>query len=568
MQAAALNSWLVGLTERAGSFLRPRAHDCQDLEPVNDEAWINRLCWAFVVLGLAIRLTRYLVMYPIWHDEAFLAVNFLDRDYRDLLRPLEYSQVAPVCFLWIELTAVRIFGFSEWSLRLFAATCGLASVLMFRHLATRIFRGVPLVFAVAVFATSFYPIRHSAEIKPYASDLLAALVLITFAIEWWRFPERSRWLWALAAVTPILLAVSYPAVLVAAATVLALAPEVMRSDRATVRLAFLSFGVIAAACFLAVYFGLAVAQSTAILSYYREGWWRDSFPPIGRPWQLPYWFIWVHTGRMMAYPFGEKAGASTANFLAALLGGVILWRSKQPTLLRLLVFPFLMGLTASCLGRYPYGGPPRVTQYLVPSIILLLALGGAAFLARASTFKWARHSVSVSLCFLAAIGISLIARDLVEPYREKSDLVTRDFARWFWSEHGRDADILCTKTDLGFSFRPELWQLGMSAVYRCNQRMFSPPRATNRLRDRVIAEPTSRPLRLVFFDELPEGNPVYDCWIRRLRESYEIGPVRDFVISPGRPGEMWLRDRYLSLEVRPRADGKPVARSETSSAAR
>src|SRR6516162_461317 len=114
MQAAALNSWLVGLTERAGSFLRPRAHDCQDLEPVNDEAWINRLCWAFVVLGLAIRLTRYLVMYPIWHDEAFLAVNFLDRDYRDLLRPLEYSQVAPVCFLWIELTAVRIFGFSEW----------------------------------------------------------------------------------------------------------------------------------------------------------------------------------------------------------------------------------------------------------------------------------------------------------------------------------------------------------------------------------------------------------------------------------------------------------------------
>jgi hypothetical protein len=55
---------------------------------------------------------------------------------------------------------------------LFPALCGLASVILFRHLAVRLLRGIPLVLAVGIFATAFYPVRHSAEIKPYASDLL------------------------------------------------------------------------------------------------------------------------------------------------------------------------------------------------------------------------------------------------------------------------------------------------------------------------------------------------------------------------------------------------------------
>src|SRR5271168_3925438 len=94
--------------------------------------WLERAVWGFVLLGLLVRLVRYLVVYPIWHDEAFLAVNFLDRGYRDLLRPLDYAQVSPILFLWIELTVVRVLGFSEWSLRLFPAICGLASVILFR----------------------------------------------------------------------------------------------------------------------------------------------------------------------------------------------------------------------------------------------------------------------------------------------------------------------------------------------------------------------------------------------------------------------------------------------------
>jgi len=555
-------SWLDRLAKYASSFVRPRSSNGYDADPTN-EAWITRLCWAFVVLGLMIRLVRFLVVYPIWHDEAFLAVNFLDRGYRELLRPLEYVQVAPVCYLWIELTAVRLFGFSEWSLRLFAVICGLSSVLVFRHLASRVLRGVPLVLAVAIFATAFHPIRHSAEVKPYASDLLASLCLMTLAVEWWRIPQRSPWLWALAAVVPILLAVSYPAVLVAAAVSLALAPEALRSDRRSVRLAFLTYNIVLAGSFLTLYFSFTVVQSSALLSYYRQGWWKDSFPPLLQPWKVPFWLLSVHTGSTLAYPIGEKAGGSTATFLVAILGGLILWKAKQPTLFRLVAFPFLMGLAASCLGQYPYGGPPRVSQYLVPSIILLTGLGGAGLIARASTWKWGKHSLDVTFIALAALGVVLMARDLVKPCRISDDLVSRNFARWFWSKYSRDADLLCVKTDLGFSFRPELWQFGVSAVYLCHQRMFSPVRSPYGSLDRPSAAPTSRPLRLVFFDEVPEGNPVFDRWMEQLRRSYDIGRPLDFVVCPGRPDDLWLRDRYLVIELRPRGSDNPLARSIT-----
>src|SRR4051794_34875575 len=96
-----------------------------------DPRRLDRAVRAFVVLGLGLRLLRYLLNYPLWGDEAFAAVNFRARVSRGRLRPLEYGQICPPLFLWSELTAVRLFGFSERSLRLVPLACSLASVVLF-----------------------------------------------------------------------------------------------------------------------------------------------------------------------------------------------------------------------------------------------------------------------------------------------------------------------------------------------------------------------------------------------------------------------------------------------------
>jgi Dolichyl-phosphate-mannose-protein mannosyltransferase len=360
------------------------------------------LTWGFVGLGVLVRLVRYLVVYPIWHDEAFLAVNFLDRGYPDLLRPLDYSQVSPILFLWVELTAVRLLGFSEWSLRLFPAICGILGVFLFRSLAARLLRGMALLFAVGIFAAAFYPIRHSAEVKPYSSDLLSALVILALAVNWWRSPAQSRWWWILCGVVPVLLALSYPAVFVAAAVSLALGQKALQHPAARVRLGYLVFNLIAAASFIGLYFACTFTQATALRSYYRFGYWRDSFPPWQHPWRLPAWLIGVHTGTTMAYPIGGERGASILTLIAVLTGVFVLCRGRRAVIARLLLAPCAVGLATALLGRYPYGGAPRITQYLVPSICLLAGLGGAFLVARLPS-PWLRRSGSRSSLVISSI---------------------------------------------------------------------------------------------------------------------------------------------------------------------
>jgi hypothetical protein len=520
--------------------------------PAGLEAWVNRATWAFVALGLAVRLVRYLVVYPIWHDEAFLGVNFLDRDYVDLLRPLDYAQVSPVLFLAIELTAVRLLGFSEWSLRLFPTLCALASVLLFRHLAARLLRGVPLLLAVAILATSFYPIRHGAEVKPYASDLLASLVLLVLAVEWWCSPHRVRAWWVMAAVVPILLALSYPAVIVAAGLSLALGPAVLRLGERRVRIAFVAYNIVAAAAFVSIYCSFIVIQSNALRSFYRWGYWRASFPPWDEPWRLPAWLIDVHTGTAMAYPIGGERGASLATTIGLLVGLAVLWRRGPRTLLYLLVAPFAMGLTAAGLGRYPYGGAPRLTQYLVPSICLLTGVGAAAVLGRLGS-RARRRALVAATAGLATIGLFLIGRDLIRPFRAWGDVETRAFAHRFWRDTSRGAELVCVKSDLGFTWQPKLWNQGMSAVYLFHQAMFAAPRPRHSAFD-LTGAPTRRgPVRLVFFDDLPTGNPFFEQWLTRIRRNYAIAATETYTVAPVKPSEPWLRDRYVVLDLIPKA---------------
>jgi hypothetical protein len=268
----------------------------------------------------------------------------------------------------------------------------------------------------------------------------------------------------------------------------------------------------------------------------------------------------------MAYPVGEEAGGSTGTLVAAILGAVLLWRSNQWAILRLLVLPFAMGLAVAIAGKYPYGGPARFTQYLVPSICLLTGLGGAALIARVSARRWGRRSLGVAIVLLAALGVGLIARDVARPYRVPGDAATQRFARWFWTEHGRDARMVCVKADLGFSFRTSLWQIGMSAVYLCNHHMFAPPHGEKTLANRAALEAAAtQKTRLVFFGDLPVGDPLFESWVARLRRWYSIGPARAFVIAPGKADEMWLRDRYVELELTPRRGEDEVAQGGPAS---
>ena len=381
--------------------------------------------WAFVALGVVLRVVRYLLNFPLWGDEAFVATNFIARGYRDLLGPLDYGQICPVLFLWIELTAVKLLGYSEWSLRLFPIACGVASLFLFRHVAGRVVRGVPLLLAVGIFAVSFHPIRHSAEVKPYASDLLVALVLLAPALEWWRSPSRAGWLWVLVAVVPVALALSHPAVFVAGGIVLGLAVPAWRTGRPGVRIPFALYCLSLGATFLLLFLAFTCEQGGGVMGALRD-YWADSFPPLDDPRKLLRWLVVIHTGTMFAYPGGGQDGLSTPTFVCFAVAAFVLWRRGRGAVVIALLGPFALALLAAALRRYPYGGEARQMQFVAPAICILAGLGAASLL-RALPGPRARFRVAFAgaLC-LALGGFVPMAQDVAHPYRYESDHQRRE----------------------------------------------------------------------------------------------------------------------------------------------
>src|SRR5262249_42216128 len=141
--------------------------------------------------------------------------------------------------------------------------------------------------------------------------------------------------------------------------------------------------------------------------------------------------------------------------------------------------------------------------------------------------------------------------DLLLPYRVRSDEDSRRFAREFWSTDRGPELSVCAKSDLGMVFQPKLWKTGMSAVYLFHRGMHAQARPRPKILDPNWASKDGRMVRLVFFDELPRENPVFDQWLARIQDAYRVRSIDQFVVSPGKPGERWLREQYVVLSLIP-----------------
>jgi hypothetical protein len=490
---------------------------------------LETAAWGFVAFGIALRLVRYLLCFPLWGDESMLAVNFLNRGYAELVNPLEYNQICPLLFLWIELSAVKLLGFSEYSLRLFPALCGVASVFLFRALARRLLSGSAFLLAVAIFSVSYFPIRHGAEVKPYAVDLAAALMLLLLAVAW-HGDGRTRWLWALALAAPVCVGLSLPAVFVAGGVSLALLPAVLKN-----RAAWPAFGALVLlliTAFAALYFLHlnAVHATYAAAGGLKQ--WGGAFPPLEDSWRLPIWFLQMHTGRMMAYPIGGPHSASSLTTLLCVVGLILLVHRRQGQFLALCLLPLAVAMAAAFLGKYPYGESARTMQFAAPAICLLAGLGGAAMLG------WWREGLSrgmttAAVSVLLLFGCGQLVRDLCQPHKTPGDQRLREFARWLWKDQAAEAELACAETDLGRNFHFGRFS---PAEYRCNQAIYS---ARHRARKPVawdLVSPT-HPLGVVVhsFEHAGVDEAALRSWLDEVQRAGEMQLVyvRRFRVNAG-----------------------------------
>lgn len=462
----------------------------------------QRWLMVFMIVGLALRVTRYLLCFPLWEDEAMLSANLLKRGYLELLEPLHYCQAAPALFLWGQLTLVKLFGFHEYSLRLPALLSSLASLWLFRHVAGRLLQGISLVLAVGLFAVAYPITRYAAEAKPYGSDLLLSLVMLALVIEWLRHPGETRWLWYLAAMVVPAMGYSFPTVFVGGGMSVVVAMALWRQRRRGWR-PWLVYNVLLLASFL----GLLILSNHAVppdLKELFDRFFADSYPPLSNPLALIAWLVRVHAGSMLSYPVGGPNWGSVLSFVCFVAGLAVLVRRRQWLLSLLLLAPLGLNLAAAAMHRFPYGGHPRMTFFAAPAFCTLIGLGTTAILAWHENRRLRAGRPSKHLALVAVLaGLVVLAgtgwvRDVVHPYKSATTLRAREFARWFWFVAAHDSEVIFCDTDLQTDLMPEKLNCGYSSLYFCNQRIYS-PRRVGRIEPAGPEGEEKRPRRYVFY---------------------------------------------------------------------
>ena len=232
--------------------------------------------------------------------------------------------------------------------------------------------------------------------------------------------------------------------------------------------------------------------------------WVNSFPPLDSIVGFVRWLVVVHTGDMLAYPCGGERGGSTVGLIACVVGSVVLWRGRDRAILACLLAPLGLAMLAAALRLYPYGGPAFAPR-LVGSDHAVRRAGLALLALRASgsvlpvcsdliPSRVARgRLLRLGCAGLVAVGVVPLVGSFQRPYRAYHAEAARDFARRFWPEIGRGAEVACLRWDYGVADWDSI-HLGI-AVSLCNEAIYSPSRKNGGPNWNAVSE--EHPLRCV-----------------------------------------------------------------------
>lgn len=326
---------------------------------------LRYLSFSLVAFGIIVRLAQYFSKRSLWHDEAGLALNILNRSYLELLGTLDNNQSAPPLFLWIEKLFIQIFGINELSLRLFPLLAGIISIFLFYTFARRFVYGITVPLAIALFPSLKYTVYYAGEVKPYDVDLTVALLLFLILAPLCKQYLNVRKNIILGVLGVIAIWLSYPSVFVLTGVELwgwfNTPPRKLKSvffNRSIVY-CFWSIG------FTSLYF--LVIKKTLDNPGLVESWatrYPDSFLD----------FVWLFDafGRFFYRPLGFLGWSDGIAIFAFCCGCISLYYRDKSSLI-LLNMPLTIALLAGYCYQYPFR--ERLVHFLTPFAIAIVAEG-------------------------------------------------------------------------------------------------------------------------------------------------------------------------------------------------
>jgi hypothetical protein len=412
------------------------------LEDATQRAVRSReLILLLVGIGIALRVAQYAANRSLWIDEAWLALNLLERPLSGLTKSLDFNQAAPVGFLLAEGAMAKLLGYGEWVLRLLPLLFGLVSVPAFGWLARRMLSTAAAPLAVLLFVVADGLIYYSSEFKPYGIDASVAVGLLAAgALLSEEGPLRSRTALAVALVGLALLSLSFPAVFVLTAVVAALSGRFLFDWREARR-----FPRSLAVVLWIPGVGAIVAFSASRVEHVRQSL-EGSLGVAGSTSPLHEVNV-MGTELAAAIGFSQQPPYNQLEKLAllcALAGAIALFRRNSRHLL-MLTAPMALLFVAAEIHVYPI--LLRTELFLVPAVVLLIAEGVAQLV------RWvpARSTTVTALILTIAVGsgpVWLAGSRLVHPRTREEIRPVLEFVR----DHWRPGDTLYVHHGAQYAF--------------------------------------------------------------------------------------------------------------------
>lgn len=149
----------------------------------------SALLWGLIAFGIIAHAGQYLFNRSLNTDEAGMALTIIHQPWRDLLfpfsasDPLIYNKIVPPGFLLLTKGLTRLFGSSEYVLRLLPFLGGILSPIIFlRSVAPYVVTRERLPLALTLFVCSGALLLYSSDLKQYSFDVLIALALYAVAL--------------------------------------------------------------------------------------------------------------------------------------------------------------------------------------------------------------------------------------------------------------------------------------------------------------------------------------------------------------------------------------------------
>jgi len=354
------------------------------LQNSNADKYDRGLKILFIVvltLGLGLRAYQYFMVRSLWDDETHLALNIIKYGFDGLSKPLDYIQVAPVFFLYAVKLFTIAFGNGELAMRAFPFLVSMLTLPLFYYIVLELTKNrVTALIAFAIFCFNISLIYFSSELKQYAVDVAANLLITFLAISSNEFVTKYRRL-LLAIAGPLCIMCSNVSVIplfCVGCYVLITWIQNKKVDFRDILVFALWAAVFALNYYLFLYHHPALKDQQINYAY--------AFCPVNIFSRDFYQFIGTRFDEIFFKSLFEVSQAYGFTYVFLALFGIGLINVLKPKNFRLFIFsllPIVLHLALSAMKMYPFWY--RLILYLLPGIIIIVALGTsivASFLAK------------------------------------------------------------------------------------------------------------------------------------------------------------------------------------------